>query len=205
MGWVVTGIGTDVGKTVVSAILCEAFACTYWKPVQAGDLKHSDSHKVAALCTTDIKILQERHKLNTPASPHFSAAKDGVTIFQNDFKIPTVSGPLLIEGAGGLMVPLNDEGLVFADLLEQWKLPVVLVSRHYLGSINHTLLSLAYLESRGIEVGLLVWIGADLPGSQDIVLQKHPKLRHHRIPLCEEVNADFVQQEAKRVSKILFP
>ena len=126
----ITGIGTNVGKTVVSAILCKATGAAYWKPVQAGDLDDTDSDKVRALSGSEI--LPEQFRLNTPASPHLAAKLDGITIQKENLSIPESTGNLLIEGAGGLMVPLNEEGLLYLDVIQNWKIPVVLVSRHYL-------------------------------------------------------------------------
>ena len=143
----ITGIGTDVGKTVVSAILVEALKAKYWKPVQAGDLSNSDSIKVRSLCP-DAKILEEVYRLSEPMSPHAAARIDGIKIQIDDFTLPTIDGNFIVEGAGGLMVPLNDDGLTYADVFEQWQLPVVIVSKHYLGSINHSLLTAELLKAR---------------------------------------------------------
>ena len=110
----ITGIGTDVGKTVVSSIFAQALKATYWKPVQAGDLDFSDTMKVQANCTEDVKFLPEKYRLKTAASPHLAAQLDGVEIQLSDFQLPDVATNLLIEGAGGLFVPLNDAGLLFS-------------------------------------------------------------------------------------------
>ena len=153
----VTGIGTDVGKTVVSAILTEALAADYWKPVQAGDLEFSDSIKVENLITnTKTKIHAEGIKLNSPMSPHAAAAIDEVEIKLSDFKLPETDNNLIIEGAGGLMVPLNDKDLII-DLIQELDIEVVLVSQNYLGSINHTLLSLESLKVKKLKVYLLAF------------------------------------------------
>ena len=154
--FVITGIGTDVGKTVVSSILAEALKASYWKPVQAGDLDNSDSIKVAAY-TENVSVLEEGFRLSQPMSPHAAAKIDGVSIELEDLKVPEVSGNLIIEGAGGLMVPLNSKGLTYIDVFENWQLPTIVVSRHYLGSINHTLLTIEVLNSRGIEIEGIVF------------------------------------------------
>lgn len=199
----VAGIGTDVGKTVVSAILAEALQATYWKPVQAGDLHWSDSLKVRSFCSGKVIVLPERYRLNTPASPHLAAQIDGISIEASDFEIPSVEGNLLIEGAGGLMVPLNSEGLLYIDVLKSWKIPAILVSRHYLGSINHTLLSLELLKNEGIELHALVFTGTPNEASESIILKRFPVSRVIRIPQAETVDAAFVRSEAQRVAEIL--
>ena len=200
----VTGIGTDVGKTIVSAIVCEAYACSYWKPVQAGDLDQSDSLKINKLCSDSVTILPEKHRLTIPASPHYAAQEDGVFIEATSLGIPNHEGNLLIEAAGGLMVPINNQGFLFADLIENWKVPVILVSRHYLGSINHTLLTLEALAYRKIEVKLIIWVGENNTATQDIICHKYPNLKTHRIPWSEKVEADFIKTEAAKLPIDLF-
>lgn len=138
--YVITGIGTDVGKTVVSSILAEALKASYWKPIQAGDLDNSDSIKVNRF-TDSVRVLEEVFRLSEPMSPHAAAEIDGVEITKDDLSLPEVEGNLIVEGAGGIMVPVNSKGLTFADLIEHWNLPTIVVSRHYLGSINHTLMT----------------------------------------------------------------
>ncbi len=193
MQLVVVGIGTDVGKTVVSSILVEKLKCAYWKPVQAGELDNSDSHKVARLAPSCKKIIPEIYRLHTPASPHYAAEVDGVTIQSTDFVLPN-EADLLIEGAGGLMVPLNNDGLVYADVIQQWKLPVVLVSRHYLGSINHTLLSLEILKAKGIQVQAVIFVGDENLGTESIIQTAYPDLRYCRIPFTDDVTPLFVKE-----------
>ena len=137
----VTGIGTEVGKTVIAAILTEALEADYWKPVQAGDLDYSDTHKVRDLVSNDKSVFHpETHALHHPMSPHAAAERDGVEISLDDFQLPQTENNLIVEGAGGLMVPLNSKDCII-DLIEKLDIEVVLVSRTYLGSINHTLLS----------------------------------------------------------------
>ena len=164
----VTGIGTDVGKTVVSAILTEALEADYWKPVQAGDLDNSDSIKVERFISNNKTIIHpEGMKLNSPMSPHAAAAIDNVEIKLPDFKLPITDNDLVVEGAGGLMVPLNDEDLII-DLIQQLDIEVVLVSQNYLGSINHTILSIDALKNRGIKV-----LGIIFNGEENIETEKY--------------------------------
>ncbi|MES2800702.1 MAG: dethiobiotin synthase [Bacteroidota bacterium] len=193
---VIVAIGTDVGKTVVSAIFTKAMNAKYWKPVQAGDLDNSDSIKVGKWLGRDV-LLPEKFRLNTPASPHNAAEVDGVQIQLSDLSLPKVNSNLVIETAGGVLVPLNSEGLLFADVVKSWNLPVVLVSRHYLGSINHTLLTYEALKSREIEIKGLVFIGDKNKATEEIITHITNLPILIRIPLVDEVNADFIEEQAE--------
>lgn len=195
----ITGIGTDVGKTVVSAILSEALEATYWKPVQAGDLHFSDTLKIKAYCSEKVSFLPERYRLNTPASPHYAAKLDGIEIQLSDFELPKVDGNLLVEGAGGLLVPINEKGLLYIDLIQHFNLPIILVSRHYLGSINHTLLSLEALKNRNIQVEIIVFVGDENIATESIILSHYPIQKVIRIPLADEVNREFVRKQALEI------
>ncbi len=194
--YIITGIGTEVGKTVVSAIVSEALRANYWKPVQAGDLEFSDSMKVDAW-TENVNVLEERYRLKTPMSPHAAADIDGVSIASHDFKVPDLD-PLVIEGAGGLMVPLNQSGLTYLDVFQKWNLPVILVSRHYLGSINHTLMSVELLKNRDVEIKGIIFVGDEHPTTEAILLKSTGLPMIVRIPMTDEVNKEFVMQQAKR-------
>ena len=168
----VTGIGTDVGKTVASAVLQQRLDADYWKPIQAGDLDYGDRDRVRARSGfPEHRFHPERYRLRTPASPHLAARLDGLRIELADFQLPDTGGrPLLVEGAGGLLVPINERHTI-ADLIAHLDLPVFLVSRHYLGSINHTLLSLEFLRARGLRLAGLVYSGGHSPDTVDIVRQ----------------------------------
>jgi dethiobiotin synthetase len=196
---VIAGIGTDVGKTVVSAILSEAWSAAYWKPVQAGDLDNSDSIKVRNYCSDEVEVLAERYCLNTPASPHYAAKVDGIHISMSDFEIPETDKNLIIECAGGLMVPINEEGDLYLDLIKKWNLPLVLVSRNYLGSINHTLLSLEVLKQRNIQVEILVFVGDTNEATESMILSQFPIEKVIRIPMAENVNSEFVRNQAGKI------
>jgi len=167
----VTGISTDVGKTIASAIIVEALEADYWKPIQAGDLQHSDSHKVKDLVSNPkTKIFDNSYALNTPASPHLAAELDGIKIELSEIQEPKSGNHLVIEGAGGILVPLNGSETV-ADLIKK-DYKVVVVSRHYLGSINHTLLTIEALKSRGIDVAGIIFSGEGNPSTEGIILKK---------------------------------
>jgi dethiobiotin synthetase len=188
----VTGIGTDVGKTIVSSILTEALEADYWKPVQAGDLDNSDSIKVKNLISNKkTRIHIERHKLNSPMSPHAAAEIDNVEILLTDFILPETTNNLVVEGAGGLMVPLNDKDLII-DLIQQLDLEVVLVSQNYLGSINHTILSLDALKNRGITVLGIVFNGEENRETEKFILNYANLKSLGRIKQHEEVDKEVV-------------
>lgn len=166
----ITGIGTDVGKTVVSAILTEALQADYWKPIQAGDLDNSDTHKVKRLVSNDkTKYHDSAYNLNTPMSPHASAEIDGVTVSVKEIKRPKTKNNLVIEGAGGLLVPINDKQTI-ADLIQKED-KVVIVSRHYLGSINHTLLTIEELKRRKLNIFGIIWSGDANKSTEDIIIK----------------------------------
>ena len=167
----ITGIGTDVGKTVTSAIITQSIEADYWKPVQAGDLDNSDSHKIKSqISNSKSQIFENSYKLNTPASPHLAAKIDGITIDLKKIIEPKTKNHLVIEGAGGLLVPLNDYDTIIDLIQKDYK--IILVSRHYLGSINHTLLSFEALKSRNLKVAGIIFSGDENPASEEIILNK---------------------------------
>ncbi|MER3375561.1 MAG: dethiobiotin synthase [Allomuricauda sp.] len=166
----VTGISTEVGKTVASAIAVEALNADYWKPIQAGDLDNSDSHKVESFISNDKTVIHPNsYALQTPMSPHAAADIDGITIDLNKIVPPETKNHLVIEGAGGLLVPLNDTDTIFDLIQPDYK--VIVVSRHYLGSINHTLLTLEKLQEKKVKTGI-IFSGDEHPTTEDIILKK---------------------------------
>ena len=167
----ITGIGTDVGKTIASAIVVEALEADYWKPIQAGDLDNSDSHKVKALgISHKAKVFPNSYALHTPASPNFAAELDGITIDLKQIKEPKTDNHLVIEGAGGILVPLNNKDCVVDLIQNDYK--VIIVSRHYLGSINHTLLTIEALQNRKISVAGIIFSGDENKATEEIILKK---------------------------------
>ncbi|MEN0053479.1 MAG: dethiobiotin synthase [Mucilaginibacter sp.] len=155
----ITGIDTGIGKTIISAIVTEKLKADYWKPVQSGDLETSDTIKVQSLVSNSIsRFHPEAYRLTQPYSPHKSAAMDKIVIDAQNFVLPETDNQLIIEGAGGLMVPLNDN-LMIIDVIKQLNAKVLLVSQNYLGSINHTLLSLFTLKQYGIPVMGIIFNG----------------------------------------------
>lgn len=167
----VTGIGTDVGKTIASAIITESLEADYWKPIQAGDADNSDSHKLQRLLTNSkTKLHPNSYLLQTPASPHFAADKEGITIELGKIKEPKTKNNLVIEGAGGVFVPLNEKDTVIDLIQKEYK--VVVVSRHYLGSINHTLLTIAALRDKKLDIAGIVFNGNENKATEEIILSK---------------------------------
>lgn len=198
--FIVTGIGTDIGKTVVSSILAEALKATYWKPVQAGDLDNSDSIKIKKWCSESVQVLPEAFRLSQPLSPHSAAEIDHLKITANELVLPQVDGNFILEGAGGIMVPFNQEGLLFVDLIPIWNIPVILVSRHYLGSINHTLLTAEILQNRGVKIEGVIFVGDENKSTESIILSKTKLKLIARIPIAEEITSEFIKDQAAKIS-----
>ncbi len=194
----VTGIGTGIGKTLVSAILVEKLQADYWKPVQSGDLDNSDTDRVKSLVTNKTSIFHpEAYRLNQPFSPHKSAELDGIRINLNEIVLPETSNNLIIEGAGGLMVPLNERALI-VDLIEKLDAGVILVSRNYLGSINHTLLAIELLKKRKIVIKALVFNGTPDPYSEDFITQHSRINRILRVPEIAEPDKKVIFEIAAK-------
>ena len=168
--FIVAGIGTDVGKTVVSSILCEVLSARYWKPIASGtDDGPAESVHVARLIKNGAeRIFSERYLFKKSLSPHVAAAMEGVEVSLDECSLPICDEPLVVELAGGVMVPLNDSSTNI-DLIKRLQLPVVVVSRHYLGSINHTLLTLAVLRYHNIPVTGVIFNGEELPDTERII------------------------------------
>ena len=163
----VTGISTEVGKTMASAILVEALQADYWKPIQSGDLEYSDSDRVRDLVSNARTVIHPNaYALKTPMSPHAAAAIDGIQIKLDEIVPPATGNHLVIEGAGGLLVPLNESDTIL-DLIRPGY-DVVVVSRHYLGSINHTLMTTRILEDRGFRPHIL-FSGNEHPTTEAII------------------------------------
>jgi len=205
----IAGIGTDVGKTLVSAIITEALEADYWKPIQAGIADGTDAKTVKSLISNESTVIHTAtYELKTPASPHIAARIDGVKIeiaklFQSaqDIQFKIGLKTLIVEGAGGLLVPLY-ENILLVDFIRLLQAKVILVSRNYLGSINHSLLTAAFCRSNDIEV--LGWIFTDTyMDYEDEIVQwsGYPKIAS--IPKLTEVNKDVVAVEAQRIKQDL--
>lgn len=196
----VTGIGTDIGKTLISAVLVEKLKCDYWKPVQSGELDNSDTMKVQRLISNKTSVFHlETYRLTQPYSPHKSAMLDGITIDESTIIPPKTDNQLLIEGAGGLMVPLNDHCLVI-DLIKQLNAEVILVSQNYLGSINHTLLSIEALKTRGIPVKGIIFNGEENASTEDYII-KYIQIKHlGRVPQLPTIDKNTIADAGKYIS-----
>lgn len=188
----ITGIGTGIGKTIVSAILTEKLKADYWKPIQSGDLEQSDSLMVQNLLSNRKSwIHPEQYRLNHPLSPHLSAKLDEVSIDLNSFRLPETENNLIVEGAGGLMVPLNNQHLIL-DLIKKLDLPVIVVSQHYLGSINHTLLSLNTLKQHNISIKGVIFNGEPNEESKGYILNYSRVDYLGSVPLLKDVTRETI-------------
>jgi dethiobiotin synthetase len=196
----VTGIGTDVGKTVTSAILCRALNAAYWKPIQSGTTIGSDKHTIHALEGEDIQIFKEIYALEEPLSPHTAARLEKVDIDIQKLIIPEHSGTLIIEGAGGLMVPITRDFL-YADWLKTQQIPTILVSRHYLGSINHTLLSLELMKNLGLELLGVLFIGHDNDNNESLICDRYGVRNLGNIPKTEKLDEQFIIESSNNLMK----
>ena len=184
---IVTGTDTGIGKTVFSAGLTRALGATYWKPVQSGLDETTDSETVA--CLSRRPVLPEAYRLQLPASPHLSAEAEGVEIDIARLTPPPVEGPLVIEGAGGLMAPLTRQHL-FLDVIAGWKAPVILVARTSLGTINHSLLSLTALRAMGCPVAGVAFVGEEMADSRRTIAEMGQARDLGRLPLLADLTPD---------------
>jgi dethiobiotin synthetase len=191
---VVTGTDTGIGKTVFSAGLADFLGANYWKPIQAGLEGETDSQLVARLGGLSVdRIVPERYRLETPASPDHAAAIEGVRIDAGSINLPDTGGrPLVIEGAGGLMVPLNRNTL-YIDVFARWRLPVVLCARTALGTINHSLLSVEALRNRKIEILGVAFIGERNSDSESAICEIGRVRSLGRLPRLSPLTANTLQ------------
>mgnify|MGYP003677894944 CR=1 FL=1 len=196
----VTGIGTEIGKTFCSAIITEALKADYWKPVQAGELDQLDSSFIKSAISNDKTVIHpEQFLLSQPMSPHAAANIDGIRMSVVGFTVPATNNHLVIEGAGGLMVPINNDGEMIADLIPAVANETILIVKHYLGSINHTLLSIELLKSRGINCIGLIFNGTSNSDSEKIILSTSGLKCIGRIPALTGDLKSFVQTQAAQL------
>lgn len=197
----ITGISTEVGKTLVSAIVTEALKADYWKPIQAGELDNSDTHKVKGLISNeDSTFFKNSYALNSPMSPHAAAEIDGVTIDVEKILAPDTENTLVIEGAGGLLVPLNTTQTILDIIKPSYK--IIVVSRHYLGSINHTLMTVKLLQEKGFEVSL-VFSGDENLGTESIIKRMTRAFVIGRVDEEEVINKEVIKKYANKFRKNL--
>ena len=190
----VSGIGTDVGKTIISAILVEKMQADYWKPVQTGADTDSDTLTVKCLVTnTRSQFFKESFSLKKPVSPHEAAALEGVEIRLEQLIVPVTENNLIIEGAGGLMVPLNDTQIM-ADLVCYFDAELILVCKHYLGSINHTLLSLELIKQRKLNFKGIIFTGSQNLASESFILKYSGIKKLGYIPELDKIDSFSIKQ-----------
>ena len=188
---IVTGTDTGIGKTIFSAALCSALGAQYWKPVQAGMEPETDTQIVTKLA--GCEAFKETYRLEIPASPHISAEQEGITIDTQSLEIPETSKPLVIEGAGGLMVPLNRQEL-YIDIFAIWKAPIVLCARTSLGTINHSLLSVSALRNAGCNILGIAFIGDEVADSERTICKMGNVKRLGRLPFLSNLNSENLNQ-----------
>ncbi len=180
--YIIAGIGTEIGKTVCSAIITKALRADYWKPIQAGNLTDGDAYWVQHW-VPGTEIHPSTYALQNPLSPHTAAELDGIRIDLNSFHLPETTENLVVELAGGIMVPLNEKDTNL-DLIERLGLPVILVSKNYLGSINHTLMTFEILTSRNIDIAGIVFNGQTNSSGESFILN------HTGLPVLLRVNEE---------------
>jgi len=200
MSIIIAGIHTGIGKTICSAVICQALGYDYWKPVQAGDLENSDTLFIQKNVSNPRCIIhRESYRLRTAASPHYAAEMDGIEIKKENIVLPSASNNIVVETAGGLMSPLA-KNFINIDLIEHLQLPVILVAANYLGSINHTLLSFLALQNRHIKTLGIVFSGSTVEASQQYILA-HTKLNLlFSIPVFEQVNVESIKKFSNSIS-----
>lgn len=195
----ITGIGTGIGKTITSAIITEKLKADYWKPIQSGDLEQSDSLAIKNLISNDQTIIHpETYRLNHPLSPHLSAKMDGVNIELTNIILPKTDNKLVVEGAGGLMVPLNDKDLIL-DLIKHLALEVIVVSQNYLGSINHTLLTINTLKQHNITIKGIIFNGDENLESQSYILNYTEVDHLGNIPFIQNISKSEIKVAGKNL------
>ena len=196
----ITGIGTGIGKTITSAVLTEKLNADYWKPIQSGDLNQSDSLSIENLITNSIsQIHPETYRLNHPLSPHLSAKMDGIEIELGKFHLPETNHPLIVEGAGGLMVPLNNKELII-DLIKHLNIPVIVVSQNYLGSINHTILTINTLKQHNIDIKGIIFNGETNLESETYILRYTQAQSLGNIPLLASLDKNSIKAAGKNLA-----
>jgi len=196
-GFFVTAIHTDSGKTLASAILVDALKAHYWKPIQCG--LPTDTDQLKTWFGNELNCYPEKYFLQTPASPHFAAFKEGLEIKLDDFHLPETNGnPIIVEGAGGILVPISDSVFI-ADLIEELKLPIILVINHYLGALNHGSLTIREIQRRGLKFYGIIFNGMDFQNAESVLLKQADCPCILRIPKMEKVTRNEIHQLSKSI------
>ena len=200
----ITGIGTDVGKTIVSAILTEALKADYWKPLQSGVAEGTDKGLVSSLLTNTASVCHnESYLFQEPVSPHLAASLENKKIKLEQMHLPDTQNDLIIEGAGGILVPLNDSNYVI-DLAQEFEADVILVCRNYLGCINHSLLSIDYLVKNNFPVKGIVLVG-NFDKAVKLAITNYSELPVlAEIPEMLEISKESILNQAQKINLNLF-
>lgn len=203
----ISGIGTGVGKTIVSAIVAQALEADYWKPIQAGFDEGTDSEWVASMLSNPTSIVHpELYKLKMAASPHIAAREEQVSIDIDDianqfFALPTFARYVVVEGAGGLLVPINEKEFII-NIIEKLQAKVILVSRNYLGSINHSLMAAEVCKARSIDIA--GWIFNDRYMDYEAEVELWSGIQKlGNIPFSDKVSKEFIEQQARILAPVL--
>jgi len=199
--FIVAGIGTEIGKTLISAIFTQALQADYWKPIQSGNPEEADALFIQKMTQIpNLKIWDSSYILSQPLSPHTAAEIDGLTISLDKIQVPQTKNTLIVELAGGIMVPLNDHQTNL-DLIKKLDLPVLLVSKNYLGSINHTLLTFQILKDNHIPILGIVFNGPSNPSGENFILNYTHLPVVLRVQQEEEITPEIIHHYAKSISK----
>jgi dethiobiotin synthetase len=197
--FIIAGIGTEIGKTLISSIFSQGLQADYWKPVQSGNPEEADALFIEQMTRVpEGKIWDSSYMLTQPLSPHTAAEIDGVRISLDQIQLPQTERSLIVELAGGLMVPLN-ESETNLDLIAHIALPVVLVSKNYLGSINHTLLSYEILKAKQIPIAGIVFNGPTNASGERFILQHTGLKVLLRVPELAQINPEIIQEYAQQI------
>ncbi|MEI8136923.1 MAG: dethiobiotin synthase [Bacteroidota bacterium] len=200
----ITGIGTGVGKTVVSAILTEALKADYWKPLQCGLSGGTDKDLVYSLISNSTSVFHnESYSFKEPVSPHLAASLENQKIKLEQMHLPEINNDIIIEGAGGLLVPLNDSNYVI-DLAQEFEAEVILVCRNYLGCINHSLLSIDFLVKNNFPVKGLVLVGNFDKAVRAAITNYSELLILAEIPEMSEISKETILNQAQKINLSLF-
>ena len=200
MNFFVTAIDTNVGKTVVSALLCRALDYSYWKPIQCGDLEFSDTMKVKKW-VPEVTTFKESYSLEYPLSPHEASRLSSVNVQMEKFVLPT-DEPIIVEGAGGLMVPLNEQGDLVIDIAKKINAQVIVVIKNYLGSINHSLLTIDYLKRNDYIIKGIIFTGESTPSSERIIEKIAGVDVLYHLPFIENLDSVAIKEHAKKIKQL---
>lgn len=197
--FIIAGIGTEIGKTLISAIFTQGLQADYWKPVQSGNPEEADALFIKQMTqVSEAQIWESSYLLTQPLSPHTAAEIDGLRISLNEIKLPATARPLIVELAGGILVPLNEKDTNL-DLIKKLGFPVVLVSKNYLGSINHTLLSYEILKAHQIPIAGIVFNGPANPSGEKFILNHTGLKVLLRVPELNKIDPEIIQEYAKQI------